>query len=178
MASFLDVAIPKAKRAIAPNGTTSIISETTGGIEPIFCKAYKRSYYQDGVYKYQYVIDPTVKRLLDSGIKENEIQDAFDVDFKTRVKVQADIQSYVDMSISSTCNLPKWGTEKNNEETLKDYSKILLKYAKRLRGFTCYPDGCRNGQPLERVSIEEAMKQEGKVFEAKENTCKEGICGL
>ena len=35
---------PKKTRAIAPNGTTSIVAGTTGGIEPIFCVAYKRRY--------------------------------------------------------------------------------------------------------------------------------------
>ena len=82
------------------------------------------------------------------------------------------------MAISSTCNLPAWGSEKNNEETLKVNSKILLKYAKRLRGFTCYPDGSRGGQPLTRVDLEEAMKNEGQVFEEVVNECVNGVCGL
>lgn len=177
-AKDIGISIPKSKRAIAPNGTTSILACTTGGIEPIFCKAYKRRYYEDGHYKFQYVVDPVVKRLLDSGIPEERIIDAYDVGFKDRVKVQADIQQYVDMSISSTCNLPQWGTEKNNEETLKDYSKTLLKYSKRLRGFTCYPDGSRNSQPLVRCDIKEAMENEGKVFEGNEQSCQGGICGI
>ena len=82
------------------------------------------------------------------------------------------------MSISSTCNLPAWGTEQNNEETTKANAKVLLKYAKRLRGFTCYPDGARGGQPLTRVSLEEAMANEGKVFEETENSCLNGVCGI
>ena len=174
----LGIAIPKAKRAIAPNGTTSILAGTTGGIEPIFCKAYKRKYFENEVYKYQYVIDPTVKRLMESGIKIEDIQDAYDIEFKDRVKTQADIQQYVDMGISSTCNLPPWGSEKNNEQTLEEYSKVLLKYSKRLRGFTCYPDGCRTGQPLTRCDIKEALANENKVFEAKEDNCTGGICGM
>jgi ribonucleoside-diphosphate reductase alpha chain len=174
----LGITIPKAKRAIAPNGTTSILSNTTGGIEPIFCKAYKRRYYDNGSYKYQFVVDSSVKKLLDDGIPLEKIKDAYDISFKERVKVQADFQNYTDMSISSTCNLPSWGSEKNNEETLKDYSKILLKYAKRLRGFTCYPDGCRNGQPLNRCDIKEALENEGKIFESKEDLCTGGICGI
>lgn len=177
-AKELDVAIPKAKRAIAPNGTTSIIAETTGGCEPIYCKAYKRKYLDGDTFKYQYVVDGVIKRLLEKGVDIKKVQDAYDIDFKTRVKVQADLQQYTDMSISSTCNLPAWGTEKNNTETLKEYSKLLLKYAKRLRGFTVYPDGCRSGQPLERVELEEALKNEGKVFEDKEIFCIGGVCGV
>jgi ribonucleoside-diphosphate reductase alpha chain len=178
LAKELGVAIPKAKRAIAPNGTTSIIAGTTGGIEPVFCKAYKRRYYEDGKYRYQYVVDPIVKKLLDDDIPLSKIQDAYDISFKTRVKVQADIQQYVDMAISSTCNLPKWGDEKNNETTLPVYSDLLLKYAKRLRGFTCYPDASRKVQPLERCDVKEAMENEGKVFESIENSCGGSVCGI
>ena len=45
-------------------------------------------------------------------------------------------------------------------------------------GFTCYPDGCRGGQPLTRVDIGEALSQEGKVFEEKEHQCTNGVCGV
>ena len=57
-------------------------------------------------------------------------------------------------------------------------ASILLKYAKRLRGFTCYPDGSRGGQPLTRVDLETALKQEGVVFEETENSCLNGVCGV
>jgi ribonucleoside-diphosphate reductase alpha chain len=174
----LGVSVPKGVRAIAPTGTIGIIAETTTGIEPLFCKAYKRRYLKDNTWKYQYVVDGAVKRLLAQGIKMEDIKDAYDLTFKQRVKFQADVQDYVDMSISSTCNLPPWGSEGNNEETLKVNSRILLKYAKRLRGFTCYPDGSRGGQPLTRVDLSEALSQEGIVFEEVENSCLNGVCGL
>jgi len=177
-AKELGVPIPKGKRAIAPTGSIGILAESTTGIEPLFCKAYKRRYVKDESWCYQFVVDGAVKRLLDNGVKLEQIKDSFDLTFKQRVKFQADVQQYVDMSISSTCNLPQWGTEKNNEETLKEYSKTLLKYAKKLRGFTCYPDGCRGGQPLTRVDIGEALSQEGKVFEEKEHQCTNGVCGV
>ncbi len=177
-AKELGVPIPKGKRAIAPTGSIGILAESTTGIEPLFCKAYKRRYVKDESWCYQFVVDGAVKRLLDNGVKLEQIKDSFDLTFKQRVKFQADVQQYVDMSISSTCNLPQWRTEKNNEETLKEYSKTLLKYAKKLRGFTCYPDGCRGGQPLTRVDIGEALSQEGKVFEEKEHQCTNGVCGV
>jgi ribonucleoside-diphosphate reductase alpha chain len=177
-AQELGVAVPKGKRAIAPTGTIGLLAETTTGIEPLFCSAYKRRYFDNGVWKYQYVVDGAVKRLLDAGVPLESIQDSYDLGFEERVKFQADVQNYVDMAISSTCNMPAWGTEKNNLTTLDAYSNILLKYAKRLRGFTCYPDGCRTGQPLTKVPLKEALAQEGKVFEEREAECVGGICGV
>lgn len=177
-AKQLGVAVPKGVRAIAPTGTIGIIAETTTGIEPLFCKSYKRRYYKDGKWMYQYVVDGAVKRLMDQGVKVEDIQDSYDISFKERVKFQADVQQYVDMSISSTCNMPSWGSEKNNEQTLEENAKILLKYAKRLRGFTVYPDGCRGGQPLTKVSLEDALNVEGLVFEEREGECVGGVCGV
>jgi len=177
-AKDLNVAIPKGKRAIAPTGTIGILAETTTGIEPLFCKAYKRRYLDGKKWKSQLVVDGTVKRLLDKGVNLESIKDSYDIGFKERVKFQADVQNYVDMSISSTCNLPFWGSDLNNEKTVEKNSKILLKYAKRLRGFTCYPDGARGGQPLSRVSLDEALAKEGTIFEENEHECLGGVCGV
>lgn len=177
-AKQLGVAVPKGVRAIAPTGTIGIIAETTTGIEPLFCKAYKRRYFKDGKWMHQYVVDGSVKRLMEKGVPLENIQDSYDLSFQQRVKFQADVQNYVDMAISSTCNMPAWGSEENNEKTLEKNAKTLLKYAKRLRGFTVYPDGCRGGQPLTRVTLEEALSKEGTVFEEKETECVGGVCGL
>lgn len=177
-AKQLDVAVPRGVRAIAPTGTIGIIAETTTGIEPLFCKAYKRRYFKDGVWVYQHVVDGSVNRLLAQGVKLESIRDSYDIQFKQRVKFQADVQNYVDMAISSTCNMPQWGTEFNNDSTTAKNAIVLLKYAKRLRGFTVYPDGCRSGQPLTPCDLKEALEAEGKVFEEKENECVGGVCGL
>jgi len=177
-AKDLGVAIPKGKRAVAPTGSIGILAETTTGIEPLFCKAYKRRYLnKENKWVYRYVIDGAVKRLLEKDLKLEEIQDSYDLTFKERVKFQADVQNYVDMSISSTCNLPKWGSPENNTDTLEVNSRTLLKYAKRLRGFTCYPDGSRGGQPLERISLKTALGKEDKVFEERKFECVGGDCG-
>jgi ribonucleoside-diphosphate reductase alpha chain len=176
-ANEIGTTIPLNKRAIAPTGTIGCISGSTTGIEPIFCKAYKRHYYKGNDRVYEYVVDPVIKRMIDQGIDVTNVQDSYDIPFIDRVKMQADTQQFVDMAISSTCNLPKWGTENNNEDTLVNYSKILLKYAKRLRGFTTYPNESRGGQPLERVTIEEALNNQNKVFESNLNSCKDGVCG-
>lgn len=177
-AKQLGVSVPKGVRAIAPTGTIGILSETTTGIEPLFCKAYKRRYFKDGKWMYQYVVDGSVKRLLENGVKIENIKDSYDLSFKQRVKFQADVQNYVDMSISSTCNMPSWSSETNNENNYEKNANTLLKYAKRLRGFTVYPDGARGGQPLTRCSLQEALADEGKVFEEKERECLNGVCGI
>jgi ribonucleoside-diphosphate reductase alpha chain len=174
----LGVSVPKGVRAIAPTGTIGIIAETTTGVEPLFCKAYKRRYFKENKWMYQYVVDGSVKRLMEQGVKLDNIKDSYDLTFKQRVKFQADVQNYVDMSISSTCNMAPWGSESNNESNYEKNANTLLKYAKRLRGFTVYPDGSRGGQPLTRVSLEEALQDEGKVFEETENSCVNGVCGL
>ena len=170
----------KGKRAIAPNGTLGIVAETTTGIEPLFCKSYKRRWFKDGAWHHTYVVDGAVKRLMSQGVPIKNISDAYDLSFEQRVKFQADVQGYVDMAISSTCNMAPWGSEKNNEGTVEAHAGILLKYAKQLRGFTCYPDGCRNGQPLTACSLEEALDKEGHIYEDAPDVCeisKGGVCG-
>jgi len=88
------------------------------------------------------------------------------------------VQNYVDMSISSTHNIDAWGSQSNNEGNLEKNAATLLKYAKRLRGFTVYPDGSRGGQPLTRCDLQEALADEGKVFEETETSCVNGVCGI
>lgn len=170
--------LPKGLRAIAPTGTIGILAETTTGIEPLFCKAYQRRYFKDGKWLHQYVVDGTVKQLQAKGVALENIQDSFDLSFEQRIKFQADVQDYVDMAISSTCNMPQWGSPENNFTNVQEKADILLKYAHRLRGFTCYPNGCRAGQPLERVDLKIALENEGVVFESNEEACIGGVCGV
>lgn len=174
----LGLNIPKNTRAIAPTGTIAILAGTTGGAEPLFCAAYKRSWWDNDVYKSCVVVDPVVKRLIESGVPASQIYDAYDIPFETRVKFQADLQDYVDMGISSTVNLPMWGTENNNAFILPEMEETIMKYSKRLRGLTVYGDGAIGGQPLQRMDLQEALAQEGLIFEGKEDTCKGGVCGL
>ena len=85
------------------------------------------------------------------------------------------------MSISSTINLPSWGTAGNSPATVSKFTKTLAKYAPRLRGFTCYPDGSRGGQPLTSVPYEEALKHKDVVYEEVDIcdiTGKGGSCGV
>jgi len=159
---------PVAYRAIAPTGTIGILAGTTTGIEPLFAVAYKRRFLTNGTqWKYMFVVDGTADRLIkDYGLNPDAIDTAYKLssNYEQRIKFQADIQDYVDMSISSTINLPSWGSRGNNDESVGDFAQTLAKYAPRLRGFTCYPDGSRGGQPITECSYEEALKHKGTVF--------------
>ena len=160
---------PVANRAIAPTGSIGILAGTSTGVEPIFAVAYKRRYLKGGnKWHYQYVVDSAAQEIIDLyGVKPDNIESALDLasDYKRRMKFQADVQDYVDMSISSTINLPEWGSKLNNEDTVDDFANTLASYAHRLRGFTVYPDGCRGGQPLSSVSYSEAVDKLGEEFE-------------
>jgi len=177
---------PVAYRAIAPTGSIGILAGTTTGIEPLFAVAYKRRFLTEGTkWKYQFVVDPTAADLIQRyGVDPSKITSALDLatDYERRIKFQADIQDYVDMSISSTINLPSWGSQNNNESHIQAFAGTLAKYAPRLRGFTCYPDGSRGGQPLTSVPYEEAVKHKDAIYDEVIDICEwtghGGSCGV
>ena len=173
---------PKGYRAIAPTGTISILAGTTSGIEPIYAVAYRRRYLTDGTrWKHQFVVDGTAESLIGDGIKPEDIESAVDLaaDPERRIKFQYELQKYVDHAISSTINLPQWGTEFNNEDKVPEFAKIVKKYASGLRGLTLYPDGSRGGQPISTVPYNDANSKRGVIFEDNsEEQCLSGVCNI
>jgi ribonucleoside-diphosphate reductase alpha chain len=176
---------PVAYRAIAPTGTIGILAGTTTGIEPLFAVAYKRRFLTDGTkWRYQFVVDSTAEQLIQTyGIAPESIDTAYRLshDFERRIKFQAAVQDYVDMSISSTINLPPWGSKDNNEDKVQHFAEVLSKYAHRLRGMTVYPDGARGGQPITEVDYHEAKEHKGVTYEEHDVcliTGKGGSCGV
>ena len=173
---------PKGYRAIAPTGTISILAGTTSGIEPIYAVAYRRRYLTDGTrWKHQFVVDGTAESLIGDGINPEDIESAVDLaaDPERRIKFQYELQKYVDHAISSTLNLPQWGSEFNNEDKVPEFAKIVRKYAPGLRGLTLYPDGSRGGQPISSCSYEEAHSKRGVIFEDNsEEQCLSGVCNI
>lgn len=172
-------------RSVAPAGTISILAGTTSGIEPLYSVATKRRFLDGTTWKYEYTIDPLAESLMKSGLKESDIETAIDLskDIERRVKFQTDVQEFVDMGISSTLNLPAWGTEFNNPDTVDKSIQIFRKYAPMLRGITCYPDGSRGGQPLTVVPYDEAKGQVGRTFQEQldfltTTSCPSGACGI
>jgi len=177
---------PKAYRAIAPTGSIGILAGTTTGIEPLFAVSYKRRFLTEGTkWKYQYVVDGTAQSLIQQyDVDPDKIETALDLSdkYEQRIKFQADVQDYVDMSISSTINLPAWGSRENNDTHVQRFAETLSRYARRLRGFTCYPDGSRGGQPLTAVPYAEALKHRDTIYDEIVDICdisgKGGSCGV
>jgi ribonucleoside-diphosphate reductase alpha chain len=174
---------PKGYRAIAPTGTIGILAGTTTGIEPLFAVAYRRRYLVEGSkWKYEYVVDSTAQALIERyGLEPDKIESAGDLaaDPRRRIEFQATVQDFVDHAISSTINLPAWGSPTNNPDRVSEFATLLAEFAPRLRGFTVYPDGARGGQPITPVAYEDAMKHKGAVFEDNsEAACSSGVCGI
>lgn len=188
-AQRLSCSRPVAVRAVAPTGTIGIIAGTTTGIEPVYAVAYKRRYLKGFTdWKHQYVVDGAAQQLIDLyDVDPDKIESAVDLaaDPKRRIAFQAHVQGYVDQAISSTINLPAWGTPLNNEDMVDEFALTLAKYANRLRGFTCYPDASRGGQPLTSVPYHEAKLKLGREFDdnvVDHDVCllsgKGGVCGM
>lgn len=180
----LSLSTPVANRSIAPTGTIGLIAGTTTGIEPVFAVAYKRRYLTQGTrWKYQYHVDRIAQILVEQGHDPEKIETAGDLakDYERRIKFQADVQDYVDMSISSTINLPSPDAQQRMGLDTKQFARVLASYASRLRGFTCYPDGSRGGQPLTMVPYRDAVAQLGEEFDEQiefNDQCEGGVCGV
>lgn len=184
-ADKLGISRPVANRAIAPTGTIGILAGTSTGIEPVFAVAYKRRYLKQGTkWHYQHVVDSVAQEMIDLyGIDPSIIETAVDLteNVERRIAFQADVQDYVDQSISSTINLPPWGHKLNNPDTVKPFAQTLAQYAHRLRGFTVYPDGARGGQPLTSIPYAEAKDVLGQEFVENiqfHDACAGGVCGI
>ena len=133
--------------SMAPNGTISLLSNHTGGIEPLMFRAYKR---KDRVSERIY-IHPKYRELILSG---NPVPDWFvssgDLQPKDHLETQSIIQKYTDGAVSKTLNLPK-GT------TPEQLSDLLLEYIRDLKGCTVYVDGARSNQVYNNLSEEEVF---------------------
>ncbi len=127
---------------VPPVGTGSIVSETSSGIEPIFCTSYTRMVKNnDGEsYREYKVYHPLIRKLFgtDDNLPDYTVT-AHEIDPYFRVKMQGVIQKYVDTSLSSTVNLP----EDVTKETVADI--YITAYRAGLKGITVYREGSREG---------------------------------
>ncbi|MDR4503825.1 MAG: adenosylcobalamin-dependent ribonucleoside-diphosphate reductase [Candidatus Scalindua sp.] len=159
---------------IAPTGTTSLMTQTTSGIEPVFLPIYKRrrkvnpndkevnvtfvdeigdSWEEYNVFHQNFLtwlkvngMDPEeIKNFDDKELNELVKRSPYykatakDIDWMQKVKMQGEIQKWVDHSISVTINLP---TEAKEELVGNLYIKA---WESGCKGVTVYRDGSRTG---------------------------------
>ena len=74
------------------------------------------------------MVDSAAQELIDRyGVDPEGVESAIDLaeDYERRMAFQADVQDYVDQSISSTINLPSWGSKLNNDDTVEKFASTL-----------------------------------------------------
>ncbi|MFA4869021.1 MAG: adenosylcobalamin-dependent ribonucleoside-diphosphate reductase [Pedobacter sp.] len=157
---------------IAPTGTTSLMSQTSSGIEPVFMPVYKRRRkvnpndkdarvdFVDEVgdsWEEYVVFHPRFKQWMEVNghdLTKNYAQKDLDklvelspyykstsndVDYLKKVKMQGEIQKWIDHSISVTINMPSGVTEELVGAVYMEAWKSGCK------GVTVYRDGSRSG---------------------------------
>jgi ribonucleoside-diphosphate reductase alpha chain len=156
-----------------PTGTTSMLSNVTSGIEPMFAPAYIRRFRLDDEQKEEIVIHPMFKQHVREGKSVKHFQGAHDLSMRDHLEMQRVVQRHVDGACSKSINIPQ-GTSP------KEYSDLLMEYLPELKGLTVYPDGSRENQPLEPLDMDSAIafaKSDKAVERAHaQTTCKDGKC--
>jgi ribonucleoside-diphosphate reductase alpha chain len=158
-----------ATRSLAPTGTIAMLAETTSAIDPLPAVTYERRYLVGNQWMAQVVVAPIAQRLIAQGVDPMLIEDSYTLaeDVDRRLGFQAWVQERVDQGISSTVNLPDWGSSVNNEGTVESFKAKMLRYLPNLRGVTVYPNGARDGQPIVRMDYYEAIRRGiGKEYNA------------
>jgi len=138
---------------IAPTGSTSLISECSSGIEPVFLFAHRRTMVsksgEDAVLNMAHLSIPEqyIDRVLDGEslydlTGDGKYRSAQEIAPEDHLMMQAYAQAYVTNSISKTINLP-------NSATVEDIERIY-KLAMRggVKGLTVYRDQSLMWQPL------------------------------
>lgn len=166
---------------IAPTGTTSLMSQTTSGIEPVFRTVYKRrrkvnpsdkdthvdyvdevgekfqeyNVYHHGFMKWLEANGYDTSKL--DTVSDDELSKwvasspyngatANDIDWVEKVRMQGEIQKWVDHSISVTVNLPN----DVSEELVSDV--YMTAWECGCKGVTVYRDGSRSGVLIDKNS--------------------------
>lgn len=152
---------------IAPNGTTSLMADCNGGIEPFFALGYVRKNMEtigkaEMIYANEYLEqklkeewlyeDKLMKQIITDGTlsKTSKIPDrikkifvtAFDITPEWHIKVQGAFQKYTDNAVSKTINFPE-------NSKVKDIIEAFdLACDLKLKGMAIYRDKSRDSQVL------------------------------
>ena len=181
---------------IAPTGTTSLLTQTTSGIEPVFMPVYKRrrkvnpsdkdvhvdlvdengdSFEEFIVYHHKLVTWMNINNIpvrrdytqeeLNAIVEKSPYYKATanDVDWVNKVRMQGEVQKWVDHSISVTINLP-------NDISEEMVNKLYVEaWRSGCKGCTVYRDGSRTGV-LVALTDSDKKKEEEKEKAATEES--------
>jgi len=161
-----------------PTGTTSLIPETSSGIEPVFSLATER---KDRVSDRFYINKYLLEYLKSEEYKLNKekpdwLVDTSDLIPEEHFDVQVTVNKYLDNAASKTINCPK-------DIKKEDLSKLLLEYISELKGICVYRDGSKKGQVLNKLTFKQAekiIKEESSVDNISEESvdCARGSCEI
>ncbi|GMU80160.1 MAG: hypothetical protein AMXMBFR47_00310 [Planctomycetota bacterium] len=173
---------------VAPTGTISIISNCSGGIEPMFSLAFIRNVLRgqkqgekplvevnDTFLKVAkargFYSEALLERIATEGTLAHideipqDVKDVFvcahDIAPEWHMQMQAGFQRHNDSSISKTINFA-------HDSSVEDVEKIYrLAYELRCKGVTVYRDGCRNFQPM---ALKDSEKKHAAATESAHST--------
>jgi ribonucleoside-diphosphate reductase alpha chain len=155
-----------------PTGTTSLLADTTSGLEPVFALAYKR---KDRVSERVYV-HPKMKEWLETNKKKKPdwLVDTSDLTPEDHLDVQVSVQRYLDSAASKTINCPE-------NTSVEDLSALLLEYVRDTKGMTVYVEGSKEGAPLNRLDTSKAreyLKEAETSSDCTLHSCRGGVCDV
>lgn len=152
---------------IAPTGTTSLLANCNGGIEPFFALAYIRKNMETmGDTEMIYVNELLEQKLKDEWLYDKELMRniaekgtlssfnqiperirkvyvcSFDIEPEWHIRMQAAFQKFTDNAVSKTINLPESASTEDIISAFKLAAKLGLK------GLTIYRDKSRDQQVL------------------------------
>ena len=152
---------------IAPNGTTSLLADCNGGIEPFFALGYSRKNMETigntELFYINEILERKLKKewlyekeLMEKIVKSGSIQDidkipsrvkrvfvgSLDIDPKWHLMMQSAFQKYTDNAVSKTINF------KENISVNDIINAFELACDLNLKGMTIYRDKSRNLQVL------------------------------
>lgn len=195
---------------IAPTGTTSLLTQTTSGIEPVFMPVYKRrrkvnpsdkdvhvdlvdengdSFEEFIVYHHKLVTWMNINHIpvrrdytqeeLNAIVERSPYNKATanDVDWVNKVRMQGEVQKWVDHSISVTINLP-------NDISEEMVGRLYVEaWRSGCKGCTVYRDGSRTGvlvalsdsDKKKEKEKEKAANEEGRYIAEEEHILKRPV---
>jgi len=160
---------------VPPTGTTSLVQGVTGGLEPMYHRAYKRTYVDGNSdeKKEEVVINNLYEHFVDQDYDTSVFENGVDIAPEDQLEMLHGIQKWVDSNTSKTVLIPRDFEDDDIGELVKDWAPKLI-------SFTFYQLGSRDEQPITPMTEEETMKHLGENREeiGVEVDCEGGECDL